>query len=116
MGCASWLLLAFPDLVCLSQRSEQGCAGHKRADELLSLSGSHWHPPALLLPDHPVTAVRVPPFSFTSAALESLKHSKHKKSREAEKAVLIVGFLSFFFLLLQCLCHMYEDHVKLNIG
>lgn len=84
--------------MCLSQRSEQGCVGPKRAHELLFWSGSHWHPPALLLPDHPITVVRIPSFSFTSAAFESLKHSKLKKSREAEKVVVIVGFFSFFAL------------------
>lgn len=79
--------------MCLSQRSEQGFVGPKRADMLVSWSGLHWHPPALLRPDHPIAAARVPP--FISAVFESLKHKKQKTSREAEKAVVVVGIFPF---------------------
>lgn len=54
VGCASWLLPAFPDCGCLSLRSEKGCGGNKRADEHLFLffSSLDWQPAAFLLPDH----------------------------------------------------------------
>lgn len=107
----SWLC------VSLSQRSEKGRGGNKRADEclLLFLSWLDWHPAAFLLPDHLGYCDESSPFFFCicclASAFESLKHNKHKKSREAGKVVLI--FFSFFFL---GAVTFVKECVKFNIG
>lgn len=64
---------------CVSPKGvSQGCVGPKEPDELLPWSESHGHSPALLLPDQSITVVRVPRFSFTSIASESLKQAQEK--------------------------------------